>query len=34
LERIIGAAILANVLQPPAVFMFLDLLRGTGLFAK
>lgn len=34
LERIIGAAVLANVLHPPAVFAFLDLLRGTGLFAK
>jgi DNA-binding transcriptional LysR family regulator len=33
LERIIGAATVANVLQPPAVFAFLDLLRGTGLFA-
>lgn len=34
LERIIGAAIVANILQPPAVFAFLDLLRGTGLFAS
>lgn len=33
LERIIGAATVANILQPPAVFAFLDLLRGTGLFA-
>ena len=33
LERIIGAAIVANILQPPAVFAFLDLMRGTGLFA-
>lgn len=33
LERIIGAAIVANILHPPAVFAFLDLLRGTGLFA-
>lgn len=34
LERIIGAAIVANVLHPPAVFAFLDLLRETGIFAK
>lgn len=34
LERIIGAAIVANILQPPAVFAFLDLMRGTGLFAQ
>ncbi|MFM7427519.1 MAG: LysR family transcriptional regulator [Elainella sp.] len=34
LERIIGAATVANILQPPAVFAFLDLLRGTGLFAS
>lgn len=33
LERIIGAAVLSNTLHPPAVFAFLDLLRGTGLFA-
>jgi DNA-binding transcriptional LysR family regulator len=33
LERIIGVAVLSNVLQPPAVFTFLDLLRGTGMFA-
>lgn len=33
LERVIGAAILANALYPPAVFTFLDVLRGTGLFA-
>jgi DNA-binding transcriptional LysR family regulator len=33
LERILGAAIVANILQPPAVFAFLDLMRGTGLFA-
>ena len=33
LERVIGAAMMANVLHPPAVFAFLDLLRGTGLFA-
>lgn len=34
LERIIGAATLANVLHSPAVFTFLDLLRKTGLFAQ
>lgn len=34
LERIIGAAVLANSLQVPAVFAFLDVLRGTGLFAR
>lgn len=34
LERIIGAAMLANVLHSPAVFTFLDSLRGTGIFAK
>lgn len=34
LERVIGAATVVNVLQPPAVFAFLDLLRGTGLFAS
>jgi DNA-binding transcriptional LysR family regulator len=34
LERIIGAAVLAEALHPPAVFMFLDLLRGTGMFAN
>lgn len=34
LERVIGAAVMANVLHPPAVFAFLDLLRSTGLFAK
>jgi DNA-binding transcriptional LysR family regulator len=33
LERAIGAVVLSNVLHPPAVFAFLDLLRGTGLFA-
>lgn len=33
LERIIGAATAANILHPPAVFAFLDLLRGTGMFA-
>lgn len=34
LERVIGAAILPNVLHPPPTFAFLDLLRGTGLFAR
>ena len=34
LERIIGAAVLAHALHPPAVFTFLDVLRGTGLFAR
>ncbi|MCU0525388.1 MAG: LysR family transcriptional regulator [Elainella sp. Prado103] len=34
LERVIGVATVTNVLQPPAVFAFLDLLRGTGLFAS
>jgi DNA-binding transcriptional LysR family regulator len=34
LERIIGAATVANILQPPAVFAFLDLLRSTGLFRR
>ncbi len=33
LERSIGAAIFSNVLHSPAVFLFLDLLRGTGQFA-
>lgn len=33
LERVIGAAVMDSVLHPPAVFAFLDLLRGTGLFA-
>lgn len=33
LERIIGAAVLANVLHSPTIFMFLDLLRQTGSFA-
>ncbi|MBF2001014.1 MAG: LysR family transcriptional regulator [Synechococcales cyanobacterium C42_A2020_086] len=33
LERIIGAATVANILHPPAVFAFLDVLRGSGLFA-
>jgi DNA-binding transcriptional LysR family regulator len=34
LERVIGAAIVANVLHPPAVFAFLDVLRQTGLFSR
>lgn len=34
LERSIGAAVVANVLHPPAVFVFLDLLRGTGMFVR
>jgi DNA-binding transcriptional LysR family regulator len=34
LERIIGAAIAANTLHSPAVFTFLDLLKGTGKFAQ
>lgn len=33
LERIIGAATLADILHPPAVLTFLDVLRKTGLFA-
>lgn len=33
LERIIGAAVLANILHSPTVFTFLDLLRKTGRFA-
>lgn len=32
LERVIGAAVVAEMLHPPAVFAFLDLLRGTGIF--
>jgi DNA-binding transcriptional LysR family regulator len=34
LERSIGAAVMAAVMHPPTVFAFLDLLRGTGIFAK
>jgi DNA-binding transcriptional LysR family regulator len=34
LERVIGAAVLASALHPPAVFTFLDLLRGTGMFRE
>lgn len=33
LDRVIGVAVLANVLHSPAVFAFLDLLRGQGIFA-
>jgi DNA-binding transcriptional LysR family regulator len=33
LVRRVGAAVMANQLHPPAVFAFLDVLRGTGLFA-
>jgi DNA-binding transcriptional LysR family regulator len=33
LDRNIGAAVLANIWHSPAVFTFLDLLRGTGIFA-
>ncbi|WP_026100887.1 LysR family transcriptional regulator [Synechococcus sp. PCC 7336] len=32
LERSIGAAVLANADHPPAVFAFIDLLKGTGVF--
>ncbi|MGF1536169.1 MAG: LysR family transcriptional regulator [Elainellaceae cyanobacterium] len=34
LERVIGAAIVANSLQPPTTFVFLELLRGSGVFAN
>jgi DNA-binding transcriptional LysR family regulator len=34
LERIIGAAVWAEALHTPAVFTFLDLLRGTGMFTE
>lgn len=34
LERVIGVAVLANSLQTPAAFTFLDVLRSTGRFAK
>jgi DNA-binding transcriptional LysR family regulator len=33
LERVIGVGVLSDALQPPAVFAFLDALRGTGQFA-
>lgn len=32
LVRVVGAAIAANTLQPPATFVFLELLRGDALF--
>jgi DNA-binding transcriptional LysR family regulator len=32
LERVIGVAVLANTLQTPAVFAFLDTLRSAGRF--
>lgn len=32
LERVIGMAVLANALQTPAVFAFLDTLRGADRF--
>jgi DNA-binding transcriptional LysR family regulator len=34
LDRNIGAAVLANIWHSPAVFTFLDLLRGTGIFSQ
>jgi DNA-binding transcriptional LysR family regulator len=34
LDRNIGAAVLANIWHSPAVFTFLDLLRGTGFFSQ
>ena len=34
LARSIGAAVLTNMWHSPAVFTFLDLLRGTGMFAR
>lgn len=34
LERQIGAAVLASALHPPTVFVFLDLLKGQGIFAR
>ncbi len=34
IERIIGVAILSNALHTPAVFAFLDALRGTGKFRR
>lgn len=33
LERVIGAAVLTNALQTPAVFAFLDILRNVGRFS-
>jgi DNA-binding transcriptional LysR family regulator len=34
LERKIGAAVLASALHPPTVFVFLDVLKGEGLFGN
>ncbi len=34
LERVVGAAIVANSLQPPTTFVFLDLLRGQSVFKR
>ncbi len=34
LDRNIGAAVLTNIWHSPAVFTFLDLLRGSGIFAQ
>jgi DNA-binding transcriptional LysR family regulator len=34
LERVIGVAILSNVLHTPAVFAFLDALRNVGQFSE
>ncbi|VXD13515.1 putative HTH-type transcriptional regulator LrrA [Planktothrix serta PCC 8927] len=34
LERVIGAAIWSNGFHVPAVFAFLDVLRGTGVFSR
>ncbi|MCG9892930.1 MAG: LysR family transcriptional regulator [Thermosynechococcaceae cyanobacterium MS004] len=34
LMRCIGAAVLTNLWHSPAVFTFLDLLRGTGIFSE
>ncbi|MBF2090170.1 MAG: LysR family transcriptional regulator [Synechococcales cyanobacterium K44_A2020_017] len=33
LERVIGVGVLSEALHPPAVFAFLDVLRGTGKFS-
>lgn len=33
LERVIGVAILANALHPPAVYAFIDAIRNTGIFS-
>lgn len=34
LDRKIGAAVLASALHPPTVFVFLDVLKGQGIFAR